>query len=185
MFRGFRASHRYFSMIPAPKPGSEPGPRGPRRITVLHVEDYQLHRTLVARHLRNMKDFEFTFLYAAREDEAVDLFLSGPVGLVVLDYYLEQGDGCNCLRRLRSIDPHVPVIAVCGGTNQAILDDLLSLDIDDYINKRDVTERLLTDRVRSAIERTDSWRDSAASRAAVHGPAYRDPVGTYRPVSAF
>lgn len=184
MFRGFRASHRYFSANPAQSMGFAHAPSRTRRMTVLHVEDYQMHRALVARHLSSMKEYELTFLHAAGEDEAVDLFLSRRVGLVVLDYYLEQGDGGSCLRRLRAIDPHVPVIAVCGGANQAILDDLLSLGIDDYINKRDLTERLLTDRVRAAIERTDSWRDSAVTNAAAFSSIDRTWLEAYPRLNA-
>ena len=72
-----------------------------RTIKLLHVEDEISQRRLLAHHLAAINDFHFEILYADAEESALDLFDSGGVELVILDYHLQQGNGLNCLEELR------------------------------------------------------------------------------------
>src|SRR5207248_279388 len=81
-------------------------------LNLLHVEDDQAQRMLVAHHLRAVEGYTFSVVHAATEEEAVAIFRRGGIDLVILDYHLQTGDGLGCLRQLRCLDPLVPVIVV-------------------------------------------------------------------------
>ena len=85
-----------------------------RTIKLLHVEDEESQRRLLAHHLTTMNEFQFEILYADAEQSALDVFGLGGVELVILDYHLRQGDGLHCLEKLRQGDPIVPIIAISG-----------------------------------------------------------------------
>ncbi|HEV3164640.1 MAG TPA: response regulator, partial [Isosphaeraceae bacterium] len=156
-----------------PRPASPPSTR--RHVTVLHVEDLQTHCVLVANHLRAMPDFQFTILYAESEAEAIGLFEPGRIGLVILDYYLKQGNGGGFLRRMRSLDPCVPVISVSGGHNAKTASELLLLGIDACINKHELDGEMLAQSVRETVSRADAWSrlwDESAGAIAPAEPAW-------------
>jgi DNA-binding response OmpR family regulator len=131
-------------------------------IRVLHVEDDEVQRRLVGHHLAIMSDLAFQIRCVESEDEALEAFADGEIGLVLVDYYLKQGNGGSCLRRLRAIDPIVPIIIISGGATPQMTADLLRLGADNYINKRDLDSRVLGKAVRDALARADSWRHTQA-----------------------
>jgi DNA-binding response OmpR family regulator len=129
-----------------------------RTIKLLHVEDEESQRRLLAHHLTAMNEFQFEILYADAEQSALDAFDHGGVELVILDYHLRQGDGLHCLEKLRQGDPIVPIIAISGVATAEITADLLQAGADDYIGKRDLTSGVLAPIVRQALARADVWR---------------------------
>jgi DNA-binding response OmpR family regulator len=130
-----------------------------RTIKILHVEDEESQRRLFAHHLRAMDDFQFEIHYADAEEAALDVFRTGGVEFVILDYNLRQGNGLHCLRELRTRDPVVPIIAVSGVATAEIAADLVQGGADDYINKRDLTSCVLARSMRDALKRADAWRE--------------------------
>jgi DNA-binding response OmpR family regulator len=131
-----------------------------RYVKVLHVEDDQFQRHLIARHLGTMREFEFTIHCVEAEDIAIRTFRASRFDLVILDYYLKEGNGSSCLYRLRLIDAIVPVIAISGGATRQIISELFELGADAYINKRDLKCQMFTQNVRDAMARSDAWRQS-------------------------
>jgi CheY-like chemotaxis protein len=132
-----------------------------RQIRLLHVEDNRMQQRLIAHHLAGLAEYEFAITPVASEDEAVQGFQTGGVEMVILDYHLSQGNGLSCLRRLRALDPLVPIIAVSGKASPEVAAELLREGADDYINKNDLTSEALTRGVRTALVRADTWRKRA------------------------
>lgn len=129
-----------------------------RTLKLLHVEDDPLQRELLAHHLKGMKDLTFEVAVADTEDQAVDLFRQRGAEFVLLDYHLTQGNGLNCLRRLRQIDAIVPIVAVSGTATPEIAAELLASGADDYLSKEDLSSKVLVGSIESALVRADAMR---------------------------
>jgi DNA-binding response OmpR family regulator len=128
-----------------------------RTIKLLHVEDEESQRRLLAHHLAAMNDLQFELVYADGEESALRVF-DGGVEMVILDYHLRQGNGLHCLEELRRRDQIVPIIAISGVATAEIAADLLQAGADDYIAKRDLTSGALATVMREALTRADVWR---------------------------
>jgi CheY-like chemotaxis protein len=133
----------------------------PQRVLLLHVEDQASERRLVAHHLGRLTEYTFATEYAANEEQAIRLFSRGGVELVLLDYHLTEGDGLNCLRKIREADPIVPVIAISGMATADIAAELLRAGADDFISKEDLTSARLGGSVSAALTRASACRQRA------------------------
>ena len=129
-----------------------------RSIKILRVEDETSQRRLVAHHLTTIASFRVEILYADAEEGALDLFDTGGVEFVILDYRLRQGNGLHCLEELRRRDPIVPIIAISGIATPEIAANLLQAGADDYISKRELTGGELARSMHAAVARADEWR---------------------------
>ncbi len=129
-----------------------------RTIKILHVEDEVSQRRLIAHHLRTLDEFDFEIHYADAEAAALDVFRTGGVEFVILDYNLRQGDGLHCLEQMRNRDPVVPIIAISGAATAEIAAELVQAGADDYISKRELTSGKLARSLREALGRADAWR---------------------------
>jgi DNA-binding NarL/FixJ family response regulator len=165
LYRPFRSPSRYVPISRIQNHEKPREPEAPRPVRVLHVEDQPIHRAVVARQLRTLEEYEFAILPAEGEDEALALFEQVKFELVILDYYLKQGDGLSCLERLRRLDRSVPVIAVSGGRSSEMIVGLMSLGIDAYVSKLGLHTDLLAKRVRESLVRAETLRDPAVERA--------------------
>lgn len=134
-------------------------------IQLLHVEDDRIQQALLARQLRGMQDYRFLITAVASEDDALAAFSENGFELVILDYHLSQGDGVNCLRRIRKIDPIVPVIAVSGVATDEIAAELISADADDYLAKQTIDSKILAQSVRNVLTRAKAFRATFATHA--------------------
>jgi DNA-binding NarL/FixJ family response regulator len=139
-----------------------------RRVNLLHVEDDEMQRRLIAALLSKMADLRFNIVYAATENEAFAAFGHARFDVVILDYQLEQGNGLKCLQRIRRRDPIVAIIAISGAASADVAKALLRGGADEFLPKAELTEEGLGQSIRNALARTDSWRrhipDSAEER---------------------
>jgi len=71
---------------------------------------------------------------------------------VLLDYSLPGRNGIEVLKRIRSMQPHLPVILLTGQGNEAIAAQSIKDGAQDYIVKADITPDLLSRTIRAAIE---------------------------------
>jgi DNA-binding response OmpR family regulator len=133
-----------------------------RTIKILHVEDEESQRRLIAHHLLAMGDFQFEIHHADNEETALDLFESRGAEFVILDYHLRQGNGLHCLGEIRQRDRIVPIIAISGVATAEIAADLVQAGADDYISKQDLTSDMLARSMRAALERADAYRKRGA-----------------------
>jgi DNA-binding response OmpR family regulator len=135
-----------------------------RRVKLLHVEDNLAHRRLIKHFLDSMKDFEFDVFHADSEEAAVESFQTNGIQLVLLDFHLTAGDGLSCLKRLRAIDPLVPIVALSGAASPEIASELLEVGADDYLSKQDLNRETLATAVRNVLSRVDLVKKETTSR---------------------
>jgi DNA-binding response OmpR family regulator len=131
-------------------------------VKLLHVEDDDLMRRLVDRHLQSLKDWSFAITWADNESAALEEFRAG-VDCVILDYHLTDGDGLSCLRRIRALDPMVPILALSGTASPETAAELVRCGADDYISKQELTRKGLAQSVRAALLRAEACRRRGAA----------------------
>lgn len=128
-----------------------------QNLKLLHVEDNVADRLLMARLLSGMKEYNFNIVRAATEITAVAELNKGGIDFVILDYRLPLGDGLGCLRKLRQIDPAVPILVVSGVTTPEMGAECCQAGADDCLSKQDLTAEKLAASVRKALSRAQSW----------------------------
>ena len=132
-------------------------------IKLLHVEDNLAHRRLISHYLSNIKEMTFDVYHADSEEAAIDSFRTNNIQFVLLDYHLTQGDGLNCLRRIRQIDPLVPIVALSGVATSEIASELLEVGADDYLSKQELTRDGLAKSIRSVMSRVALMKESGGN----------------------
>jgi CheY-like chemotaxis protein len=141
-----------------------------RTIRLLHVEDDAIQRRMLQAHLARVGDLQFDIVAAETEDDAIARLGAG-FDLVVLDYHLAQGNGLACLKRIRSADSHLPIIAISGVATPEIAAELLEAGADDYFAKDGFDPEVFGRSVRTALARADAWKVRAPDhdRSLMHG----------------
>jgi two-component system, OmpR family, response regulator len=121
---------------------------------VLVVEDDHAMRLMVADYL---EDHSIRCLSASGRQELLRHFAAGEPDLVVLDLRLDQEDGLDLLREIRSRSD-VPVIIITGDRRDEI-DRVVGLELgaDDYITKPFSLRELLA-RIRAVLRRQEAAR---------------------------
>ncbi len=132
-----------------------------RTVRILHIEDDTFQHKLLAHLLADLDEFCFEITCAESERDALAIFDEHGADLVVLDYRLPQGDGLHCLKELRLRDAKVPVIAISGTASQKIAKELVECGADDYLNKSELSGRVLAKSVREVLSRWDAWKKMA------------------------
>lgn len=135
----------------------------PRTIKVLHVEDDEFQRGVIAHQLASLPEFAFSITAAESEEQAVAQFAREPSDLVILDYHLAEGNGLSCLKKLRQQDRIVPIVAVSGVATPEIAAELLRVGADDYLSKQDLQPEQLAQSIRNAVARADAWHHQTES----------------------
>jgi len=131
-----------------------------RAIRLLHVEDDALQRKLLQAHLNKLADLKFEVTPADSEDDAIRRLGDG-FDMVLLDYHLNQGNGLSCLRRIRTHDPRLPIIAISGVATSEIAAELLEAGADDYFSKEGFESEQFGRSIRAALARADAWKARA------------------------
>jgi two-component system cell cycle sensor histidine kinase/response regulator CckA len=122
-------------------------------VRLLHVEDDRIQQALAKQFLQALDEFRFDVTAVETESDAIAAFQQGGFDLVLLDYNLAEGNGLNCLRRLREIDAMVPIIAISGVATPEIAAELIMAGADDYLNKRSLNQMILGQSVRNVLAR--------------------------------
>lgn len=135
-----------------------PAPAAPRAIRVLHVEDDKVQREAMGLHLAAIRVFNCTVRSASSEEGAVEEFTRAPADVVLLDFHLEEGNGLACLRRLRALDPIVPIIVVSGLAESRVAAELLEAGADDFLSKENLSAERLAGSLSDAVVRADACK---------------------------
>ena len=134
-----------------------------RRILIL--DDERLVRWSLSERLRadGMQPVE-----AGTTAEALEQAAKG-IDAAILDYKLPDGDGLSVLRRLRQMDPDLPVVMLTAHTDVAIIVDAVKAGASDYVTKPfDVKDVAL--RLQRAIDATGSYRELRRLKADLARP---------------
>lgn len=127
-----------------------------RRFNILIVDDEAIFRTLIS---KSLIEGGYEVISAKDGLEAIELFDTHPVDLVVTDLLMPRMGGMELLKYFSKNQPALPVIIVTG---YATLDTALTAiqeGVYDYITKPfQIDELLLT--VRNAIERVSMMEDN-------------------------
>lgn len=151
-----------------------------RSIRLLHVEDDAIQRRLLEVHLKKLADLCFEIAPAESEDEALKRITDG-FDLVLLDYHLKQGNGLNLLKRLRDLEPHLPIVAISGVATPEIAAELLEAGADDYFSKEGLEPEVFGRSLRSALARADAWKARAPD---LDNELMSKVVGLFQSISA-
>lgn len=131
---------------------------GPRPLRVLHIEDDEVQHDVLRMHLGRLKDYRCGVTACTNEADGVDLFGRQGFDLVVLDYHLAQGNGMSCLKRLRAVDPLVPILVVSALTEPQVAAELLEAGADDFLSKENLAGERLGRALAAALARADALR---------------------------
>jgi DNA-binding response OmpR family regulator len=108
----------------------------PSRSSILCVDDEEAALALRRKVLEQAGYVVFT---AAKVSEALALFKSHPVDVVITDHLLPGATGDDLARQLRRVNPDVPVLTLSGG--QTLSSSLQPPDF--YLHKLDGPTELL------------------------------------------
>ena len=100
------------------------------KTTVLIVDDEKIIRELCAQALR-----EYRVMQAGTCGEALRLYESEHVDLVLSDIMMPGGSGLDLLKQIKALDPNATVIIMTGFVDKEIILRALKEDADDFINK--------------------------------------------------
>jgi len=131
-------------------------------IRLMHVEDDRIQHAWIVRQLATMHDHRFEIVQATSENEALAMFSRGGLDLIILDFHLTQGNGVNCLTRIRQHDPLIPIIAISGAATNQIAAMLITAGADDYLAKQSLDSRILGQSVRNVMARARAFQSRFA-----------------------
>jgi two-component system alkaline phosphatase synthesis response regulator PhoP len=105
---------------------------------------------------------------AADGETALKLFSKNKYDLIVLDRMLPGMDGCDILKKVRSVDPDIPVIMLTAKSEEA--DKLKGFDLgaDDYVTKPFSVMELKA-RVKAMLKRNSKEEPKAEANFALGG----------------
>ena len=127
-------------------------------VNLLHVEDDEIQREYLAPKLAEMPEFTFVINWAESEDHAIESVSAGGAQIVVMDYNLTQGNGLSCLRKLRRIDPLLPIIAISGVATSKVAAELINAGADGFISKGSFRVEEFHGLVRDSLQRAKAMR---------------------------
>ncbi len=134
--------------------------------SVLLIEDDAETARLVAQTLGAAAEpFEVTAVASARA--AFQHLAAHPTDCVLLDYRLPDGDGLDCLRRIRHRHPDLPVIVITGAGSEEVAVEAMKLGATDYLVKHGKYLLTVPIVVREALGRRELERAADHYRSAL------------------
>lgn len=101
-----------------------------QQITVLVVDDEQVIRDLCGHALK-----EYRVLQAGSLREALGLYQTERIDLVLTDVMMPGGSGIELLKQIKQLDPGALVVVMTGFGDKEVILSALKEDADDFINK--------------------------------------------------
>lgn len=132
--------------------------------TILIVEDEDDIRDLLKMHL--LKE-NYTVLTATNGQEALDMFFSNKIHLVLLDIMLPRKNGYDVLQKIRE-DSKIPIIMITARVED--YDKVLGFDLgaDDYVCKPFSVIEVIS-RVKAHLRRYIEYTDSVSNTIIING----------------
>ena len=127
-------------------------------IKILLIEDNPADARLIAEILAAKQDSGFELETRARLSAGLDRLREGGVDVVLLDLSLPDSSGFETFRRVRE-RTDVPILLLTGLDDQAFAVAAVQGGAQDFLNKDQVNEYILTRAIRYAIERNNLVRE--------------------------
>ncbi|MFB6184367.1 MAG: PAS domain-containing protein [Haloarculaceae archaeon] len=125
----------------------------PESIRVLHVDDDEALRPLVADFLEREAD-ELTVTSAASGRDGLDRLSTTRIDCIVSDYQMPGMDGLQFLDAVREEYPELPFVLFTGKGSEEIASEAISRGVTDYLQKRSGTNQyaVLANRITNAVD---------------------------------
>lgn len=117
------------------------------------VEDNLADARLVQAMLSEPPEFPVTWSHSTRLGSALERLRGGRLELMLLDLGLPDSEGLEGLRKVREIDPLLPVIILSGAGEDDLMASAVAAGAQDYLLKAELSPRLLKRAIRHALER--------------------------------
>lgn len=115
--------------------------------TVLLIDD----QTYVLDLYKDILGEEYQILTALNGKDGLDLFHQNKIDVVVLDLQMEGMDGCEIGKKIRMMDPNVPIIVVTGHSTLERAEKSADLKVSGYL-KKPFKPHLLKERISHALQ---------------------------------
>jgi signal transduction histidine kinase/CheY-like chemotaxis protein len=110
---------------------------------VLIAEDEQINFMLLEAALKILKGVDFKILHAKNGREAIDLYMDNKdLNMILMDIKMPELNGNDATKKIKSINPNIPIIAQTAYANQEDIDNALKLGYDNVITKPINKEKL-------------------------------------------
>ena len=157
--------------------------RGGKQRTIMLVEDSEIDRLTYKRYLNNRSEFEYSFIEAETGTEALELYESDRLDLILLDYLLPDFNGLEWLQQLQQQYSNLcPVIVLTGQGDESVAVQFIKLGATDYLVKDRITAEKLSLAVDKAIafKQLQQDKDGLIAQLRTSNDKLRDSNEKYR-----
>lgn len=158
-------------------------PEATSEYTILFVDDSEVDRATYRRFLLQDSDRTYNIVEFDNGEEALQWYQHQNPDILLLDYYLPDIDGLELLEKLLQQTGRntVPAIVLTGQTNLQIAVDLLKSGAQDYLEKSQITPKLLQRSIsyvlrHSHLMREQEWQRQQQQIMAKTALAIRDSL---------
>lgn len=125
-----------------------------KTITVLIVDDDVEYTGILTHHLRTFKGARFEVLVAGNSDEVVERLKANPnIDIILMDYYLPNGNGLQITRRIAEDGNRIPVILLTSGRDFRIAIEAMKYGIEEYLVKEEAVDTVLPRTIANVLDR--------------------------------
>jgi formylglycine-generating enzyme required for sulfatase activity/serine/threonine protein kinase len=122
-----------------------------RRIRILLVEDNEIDVAFVHKLLSDVPDFVCEWDWAKSCVEAVAKFSDPAVDLCLLDYWLEDGEGLDLVRKAVALGCRFPIVLLTGEEDVSRAVEAIKAGATNYLLKRSLSQAALVAAIRKAL----------------------------------
>lgn len=125
---------------------------------IIIAEDCEEERQIYIRYLtkENQDQYQYEIIECETKKELLEICQQVIPHLIMIDYYLPDGEGISVLDKLNNILDltKIPVIVITGQGNEQIVVDVMKRGAKDYLIKKNITPQILTQTVQNLIQST-------------------------------
>lgn len=106
------------------------------RLSVFFVEDNELYAMMLELKLKNVANYSITVFDSA--EKAINRLDENP-DLIILDYFLNGINGLEALKKIKSVNPKIPVIILSAQNDINIAMDTMDAGAYKYLAKKELS----------------------------------------------
>src|SRR5690606_9137510 len=128
-------------------------------VNILLVEDQPAHARLLRESLKTAPELLWTLHHVQYLHEAIAHVREQPTDVVLLDLGLPDSNGTDSVRRMHEAAPNVPIVVLTALDDERVALQAVHEGAQDYLDKSQLSGRILTRVIRYAIERARTDRE--------------------------
>jgi len=123
-------------------------------ITVLIVDDNAEYAGILQHQLHVFQGRRFKVLVARNVEEVVGTLRSDPnIDVILLDYFLPDGNGLEITRRISENSTPIPIILLTSGKDFRIAIEAMKYGVEEYLVKEEAVDTVLPRTIINVLER--------------------------------